>query len=116
MVLISVHGQSLTPCLSGNQLGRSVSTQLTRHWTILRDMTQTNTGRSNCQFVVQQAPDGKVVVVVQLHQTIPSLQNSVVGFDLLGGTRAGQAKKLVDLLNEYVLGVFVTVTEKGATA
>ena len=80
-------------------------------------MTHINTGRSNCQFVVQQTPDGKVVVVVQLlHQTIPSLQNSVVGFDLLGGTRAEQAKKLVDLLNEYVLGVFVTVTEKGGTA
>ncbi len=80
-------------------------------------MSETNTGRSNCQFVVQQTPDGKVVVVVQLlHQTIPALKDSVVGFDLLGGTRVGQAKKIADLLNEYVLGVFVTVAEKGATA
>jgi hypothetical protein len=84
---------------------------------MLRDMSQPNTERSNCQFVVQQTPDGKVVVVVQvLHQTIPSLKNSVVGFDLLGGTRVEQAKKLVDQLNEYVLGVFVRATEKDATA
>jgi hypothetical protein len=84
---------------------------------MLRDMSQPNTERSNCQFMVQQTPDGKVVVVVQLlHHTIPSLKNSVVGFDLLGGTRVEQAKKLADQLNEYVLGVFVTVTEKGATA
>ena len=33
-----------------------------------------------------------------------------------GTNRLGQAKKLADLLNEYVLDVFVTVTEKGATA
>jgi hypothetical protein len=80
-------------------------------------MSQTITERSNCQFVVQQAPDGKVMVLVQLlHQTIPSLRNSVVGFDLLGGTRMEQARKVADLLNEYVLGVFVTATEKDATA
>jgi hypothetical protein len=80
-------------------------------------MSQTITDRSNCQFVVQQAPDGKVMVLVQLlRQTIPSLRNSVVGFDLLGGTRMEQAKKVADLLNEYVLGVFVTATEKDATA
>ncbi len=84
---------------------------------MVRDMSRPNTERSNCQLVVQQTPDGKVVVVVQLlHQTIPSLRNLVVGFDLLGGARLEQAKKLADHLNEYVLGVFVTVTEKGATA
>ena len=80
-------------------------------------MSQTKTERSNCQFVVQQSPDGKTVLMVQLlHETIPALKNAVVGFDLLGGTRVEQAKKLADLLNEYVLNVFVTVTEKGAQA
>jgi hypothetical protein len=84
---------------------------------MLRDMTQPITERSNCQFVVRQAPDGKIVIVAQLlHQTIPSLRNCVIGFDLLGGARPEQAKKLADQLNEYVLGVFVTATEKGATA
>jgi hypothetical protein len=78
-------------------------------------MSPPKTDRSNCQFLVQQAPDDKAVIVVQLlHETIPALKNAVVGFDLLGGIRVEQARQLVDLLNEYVLNVFVTVTEKGA--
>ncbi len=41
------------------------------------------------------------------------LRNSVVGFDLLGGTRMVQARSIADLLNEYLLNVFVN--EKGTT-
>jgi hypothetical protein len=79
---------------------------------MLRDMSRANTELSNCQFVVQQTPDGKVVIVVQLlHQTIPSSRNAVMGFDLLGGARVERAKKLADQLNEYVLGVFVTLRD-----
>jgi len=51
-----------------------------------------------------------------IHDTIPSLQHATVGFDLLSGTRFEQAKKLADMLNEYVVDVFVTVANKGATA
>ena len=54
-----------------------------------------------------------VVQVQLLHETIPALRNSAVGFDLLNGIRVDQAKKLVDALNEYVLDMFVTVSEKG---
>jgi len=80
-------------------------------------MPDAKTQRSNCRFQVQQTQDGKAVVIVQLlHDTIPALNKTVVGFDLLGGIRLDQAGKLVDLLNEYVLDVFVTATEKGATA
>jgi hypothetical protein len=80
-------------------------------------MPEPKTTRSNCRFLVQQTQDGKAVVMVQLlHETIPALKGAVVGFDLLGGTRVEQAKKLADLLNEYVLDVFVTATEKGTTA
>jgi hypothetical protein len=80
-------------------------------------MSPSKTDRSNCQFSVQRAPDDKVVIVVQLlHETIPALKNGEVGFDLLGGIRIEQARQLVDLLNEYVLDVFVSVTEKGAQA
>lgn len=76
-------------------------------------MSPTKTERSNCRFLVQPTEDGKAVVMVQLlHETIPALRNTAVGFDLLGGTRMEQAKKLADLLNEYVLNVFVTVTER----
>jgi hypothetical protein len=80
-------------------------------------MSPTKTDRSNCQFVLQQTPDRRVVIMVQLlHETIPALRSVVVGFDLLGGIQVEQAKKLVDSLNEYVLNVFVTATEKGAQA
>jgi hypothetical protein len=47
-----------------------------------------------CRFLVQQTQDGKAVVMVQ----------------------RGAGQKLADLLNEYVLEVFVTATEKGTTA
>ncbi len=80
-------------------------------------MSQTKTERSNCQFVVEQTPEGKAVVMVQLlHETIPALKNAIMGFDLLGGTRLEQAKKLADALNEYVLNVFLTAPEKSAQA
>jgi hypothetical protein len=42
------------------------------------------------------------------------LQNAAVVFDLLSGIRPEQAQKVADLLNEYVLNVFVTLREKGA--
>ena len=78
-------------------------------------MSETNTTRSNCRFNIEKSSDGQLVVIVQaMHETIPALRKSVLGFDLLRGIRADQAKKLVDALNEYVLGVFVTASDKGA--
>jgi len=45
------------------------------------------TDRSNCHFAVQQAGYGKPVLVVQLYQdSIPLLDGTSMGFDLLGGT------------------------------
>jgi hypothetical protein len=71
------------------------------------------TERSNCSFTVQQNSDGKPILVVQLYQeTILPLREAVVGFDLLGGTRPEQAKKLAQMLNEQVLDMFVTVKAK----
>jgi hypothetical protein len=68
------------------------------------------THRSNCRFIVQQGSDGQSVLVVNLYQdTIPSLKNTVVGFDLLGGLRPDAAKRLADTLNEHVLDMFHTV-------
>jgi hypothetical protein len=42
---------------------------------------------------------------------ISGCQNAMREFDLLGGTRIEQAKKVADLLNEYVLDVFVTTRQ-----
>jgi hypothetical protein len=79
---------------------------------ILRDMAEQKTERSNCRFAVQQASDGKSFLVVQLYQDIPSLKGASIGFDLLGGTRVEAAKKLAEALNEHVLNMFVAVGEK----
>jgi hypothetical protein len=67
------------------------------------------TDRANCQFVIQQSSDGKPQIVVErFHQSIPALNNVVLGFELLNGTSQEQAKKIVGLLNENVLTVYVT--------
>jgi hypothetical protein len=77
-------------------------------------MAENKTERSNCRFTVQQASDGKPFLVVQLYQeTIPALKGLVLGFDLLGGTRVEEAKKLAEVLNEHVLDMFVTCEGKG---
>ncbi len=81
---------------------------------MLRAMAEKKTERSNCRFTVQQASDGKHLLVVQLYQdTIPMLKEALFGFDLLGGTRVENAKKLAEALNERVLDMFVTTGEGG---
>lgn len=71
--------------------------------------------RSKCHFAVQQASDGKPVLVVQLYQdSIPLLKGASMGFDLLGGIGGEQAKKLAEMLNEQVLDLFlITGGESG---
>jgi hypothetical protein len=67
------------------------------------------TDRSNCRFTVQQAADGRPVLVVNLYQnTISPLKNSVIGFDLLGGLPLASARKLAETMNEHILDLFVT--------
>jgi len=71
-------------------------------------MSPNHIDRSNCRFEVKESEQGKVVIVVKLlHDTVPSLKGASLGFDLLGGTSANQARNVVDLLNEYVLDLFV---------
>jgi hypothetical protein len=72
-------------------------------------MTENKGGRSNCRFTVKQASDGKPVLAIQLYQdAIPTVRGASLGFDLLGGTKIEQAKKIADMLNEHVLDMFVT--------
>jgi len=42
------------------------------------------------------------------HDTISALRGVQVGFELLNGITLEQAKKVVDVLNENVIGVLVT--------
>lgn len=77
-------------------------------------MTQDKTERSNCRFAIIETKNGKPQIIVErYHQTISVLSNTMLGFDLLGGTTLEQAKKIVSLLNENILDVFVTQKQTG---
>ena len=80
-------------------------------------MTDEKTERANCRFVIKQTSDGKPQIIVErYHQSISVLNNTVSGFDLLGGTTLEQAKKIVSVLNENVLNMFVTFKQSGAVS
>ena len=80
-------------------------------------MTEEKTERANCRFVIKQTSDGKPQIIVErYHQSISVLNNTVLGFDLLGGTTLEQAKKIVSVLNENVLNMFVTFKQSGAVS
>jgi hypothetical protein len=67
-------------------------------WSILPRTTEEKTERANCHFVIKQTLDGKPQIIVErYHQSISALNNTVLGFDLLGGTTLEQAKKAVAL-------------------
>jgi hypothetical protein len=75
-------------------------------------MAEKKTDRSNCRFTVQQGSEGKVLLAVQLYQdTIPLLNGVSLGFDLLGGMRVEEARKVAEMLNEHVLDIFITSTQ-----
>jgi hypothetical protein len=72
-------------------------------------MAENRTERAACRFVVRKGQDQQPIITLQLfHNTVSVLNNAILGFELLGGTTAEQAKKVADVLNERVLNVFVT--------
>ena len=56
-------------------------------------------------------PKGPITIEVRLnHDTIPALRGVQVSFELLNGITLAQAKKLLDVLNENMVGVVVTTS------
>ena len=75
-------------------------------------MTETRTERGSCKFVVQEVEGGKRAIVVQtFHDSIGPLKHATIGFDLLSGIQQSQAQNLAGMLNEFVLNVFVTISD-----
>jgi hypothetical protein len=75
-------------------------------------MAETRTDRASCKFIVQQVEDGKQTIVMQtFHDTIAPLRHAVLGFSLLSGTNSQQAKRIAETLNEFVLEVFVIISD-----
>jgi hypothetical protein len=76
-------------------------------------MNETQTERASCRFLVQKSEGAeKYTIKVQAcHDGLSVLKNAVLGFDLLSGVSAEQAKKIADTLNESVLQLFVTMAD-----
>jgi hypothetical protein len=66
--------------------------------------------RTGVSFAVG-SKGGPIGVEVRLnHDTIASLRGVQVRFELLNGISLAQARKLVDVLNENVIGLLATTT------
>jgi hypothetical protein len=67
--------------------------------------------RSGSRFVAR-TEEGKTVIELELfHDTVPALKPLSLGFELLSGTTLDQAKKLVDVMNERIVGIVVAPKE-----
>jgi hypothetical protein len=64
--------------------------------------------KAGVSFGISQ-PGGPIVIELRLHHdTVSALKGVQVGFELLNGISLEQAKKILDVLNENVIGVLVT--------
>ena len=67
------------------------------------------TERGGCRFVVAQTDEGKPVIKLELfHDTVPTLTSSIIGFEVLSGVTVEQARSLVNVMNEKIVGVVIT--------
>ena len=67
-----------------------------------------NIERDSCRFKTVQGADGKFVIRMEMfHQTVASLKDTTVDFELLNGTTLDQARKLAESMNDRVTGVLV---------
>jgi hypothetical protein len=74
-------------------------------------MSETKTERASCRFLVQKSEGAeKYTIKLQAcHDGLSILKNAMLGFELLSGVSAEQAKQIAGTLNESVLQVFVTM-------
>jgi len=75
-------------------------------------MATTKIERAGVGFGIGRQGGSIVVEVRPHHDTISALRGVQVGFELLNGTTPAQAKKIIDVLNESVIGVFVTTVSE----
>ena len=78
-------------------------------------MATTKIERANVGFGIGRQGGSIVVEVRPHHDTISALRGVQVGFELLNGITLEQAKKILAVLNENVIGVFVTTASDDRT-
>jgi hypothetical protein len=71
-------------------------------------MATTKVERASVGFGIGRQNGSIILEVRPHHDTISVLRGVQVGFELLNGITPGQAKKVLDVLNENVIGVLVT--------
>ena len=79
-------------------------------------MDTTKVERAGGGFCIRRRNGSIVLEVHTHHDVIAALRGVQVGFELLNGITEEQIKKMLDVLNENVVGVLVTTYVEGAGA
>jgi hypothetical protein len=78
-------------------------------------MTTNKIEKASVGFGIGRLGGAIILEVRPHHDTISAFRGAQVGFELLNGITLDQAKKIVDVLNENVIGVLVTTTSDDKT-
>jgi hypothetical protein len=78
-------------------------------------MTTTKTERAGVGFGIGRQGASTVIEVRPHHDIIPALRGVQFSFELLNGISPDQAKKIVEVLNENVIGVLITTASGDKT-
>jgi hypothetical protein len=68
----------------------------------------TKTERAGVGFSIGRQGGSTLIEVRPHHDIIPALRGVQIGLELLNGISAQQAKKILEVLNENVVGVLVS--------
>jgi len=78
-------------------------------------MATTKVERAGVGFGIGRQSGSIILEVRPHHDTISALRSVQVGFELLNGITLEQAKKILDVLNENVVGVLATTASDEKT-
>jgi len=78
-------------------------------------MAETKTAKAGVGFGIGRQGGSTVIEVRPHHDTIPALKGAQVCFELLNGISQDQAKRIIEVLNENVIGLLVVTTADGKT-
>ena len=78
-------------------------------------MATTKIERAGVGFGIGRQGGPIIIEVRPHHDTISVLRGVQVGFELLNGISLDQAKKILDVLNENVIGMLVTQASEAKT-
>jgi hypothetical protein len=79
-------------------------------------MADSKIQKAGVAFAVAQQGTAPVIEVRPHHDTIAEFRGVKLAFELLNGIRPEQAKKIVEMLNENVVGIMVASKDEKAQA